>query len=262
MNPKTYILWWPKGGNTFQRRKRILFPLRVNQGGSSGTWVKSCWCFLPSVGKHPFYGLHMPSKHLQLPSLCMYIVNVLPIKFLVTILEKYPPRYNDLSSVAIWAISDPKIPVFPRSPILFSTLVPFVVRTRLYCHPSRGWPTWDCDQCGEFIERAHPEYWVWLSTLTVSMGIIVTTVTVGPITDDGGRHILTRWWPARGGSVRFGGLAAMWRPSLYNALSKASHLKATTMFVSLYNGNKCEYIEINIFSCPKTAQWVPLSPSM
>ena len=70
------------------------------------------------------------------------------------------------------------------------------------------------------------------------------------------------YWPdgdqQRGGSVRFGGLTAMWRPSLYNALSKASDLKATTVFVCLYNGNKCEHIEMHIVEAiaplPETAQ--------
>ena len=60
---------------------------------------------------------------------------------------------------------------------------------------------------------------------------------------------MTRRWPVQGGgSLRFGGLTAMWRcPSLYNALSKASDLKAPTVFVCLYNGNKCEHIEMHIF---------------
>ena len=60
----------------------------------------------------------MPPKPLQLPSPCMYIVNVPPSHFIVPISRKV-----QISSLAIWGIGDPKIPVSIRSPILFSTLV-------------------------------------------------------------------------------------------------------------------------------------------
>ena len=89
MNQQTNIQFSQKCGLVFEEEKYFVAIESVSRWWQSVTWVKSCWCFLPSVGKHPFYGLHMPSKPLQLPPLCMYIVNVLPFKFLISILEKY-----------------------------------------------------------------------------------------------------------------------------------------------------------------------------
>ena len=112
--------------------------------GVVGTWVKSCWCFLPSVGKHPFYGLHMPSKPLQLPKLCMYIVNVLPPSTFL-IIAIIDAQCGDLRHQRPQDSS-------------FSTLPNFVFHAarilRLLPPELGGWPSWNCDQCGKFIERA------------------------------------------------------------------------------------------------------------
>ena len=168
----------------------------------AGTWVKSCWCFLPSVGKHPFYGLHMPSKPLQLPPLCMYIVNVLP-----PLQHSSSQSEKSIHRGTMWrseASATPRFQFFHAPQFSF---------------PRWSYPPWSA--LGFIAGVTKLKLWsVWKVYWACTSWVLGVTEYIDSLYGehrDHGDHgnnwwsyILTRWWPPGGGrSVRFGALTTM-----------------------------------------------------